>query len=153
MTAAELAVLQGLNSEPPTMREELERKVTEEVERVILAARNGKMTAYGYHTALEGLWGGVAGLVSKDSMELITEARKAHPAAVMTLRAVFTIGDATLCVKWVVGSDTVSTMIKKPGASPQVVVRSMEDNSPLSALKYYSAVAKQIRDVLGAQEF
>jgi hypothetical protein len=141
-------------SDHPTIREELERKVTEEVERVILAVRAGKMSTYGYHQALEGLWGGVAGLVSKESMELITEARRAHTAAPnMTLRSVIVIGEAVACVKWMVGTDRVETMIKKPGALPQVVTRTVEDNSPLTALKYYAAAAKKFRDMPGAQEF
>jgi hypothetical protein len=143
-----------MTGEHPTIREELERKVTEEVERVILAVRNGKMTAYGYQTALDGLWGGAAGLVSHESMELITEARKAHVhGAAQTLRTVFVIGEAVTCVKWVVGDDTVTTMIKKAGAVPQVVTRTVEDNSPLTALKYYAAAAKKFRDMPGAVEF
>jgi hypothetical protein len=141
-------------SDHPTIREELERKVTEEVERVFLAVRSGKMSTYGYHQALEGLWGGVAGLVSKESMELITEARREHTAAPnMTLRTVIVIGEAVASVKWMVGSDTVATMIKKPGAQPQVVTRTVEDNSPLSALKYYAAAAKKFRDMPGAVGF
>jgi hypothetical protein len=136
------------------MREELERKVTEEVERVILAARNGKMTAYGYHTALEGLWGGVAGLVSRESMELITEARKAHQqGATQVLRAVTVIGDAVAVVKWTVGSDTVETMVKKPGTPPTLVTRKVEDGSALTALRYYAEANKKFRGMPGAQAF
>jgi hypothetical protein len=154
MTPAELAVLQGLNSEPPTIREELERKVTEEVERVILAVRAGKMSTYGYHQALEGLWGGVAGLVSKESMELITEARRAHTAAPnMTLRSVIVIGEAVAVVKWTVGSDTVETMVKKPGTPPTLVARKVEDGSALTALRYYAEANKKFRGMPGAQEF
>jgi hypothetical protein len=154
MTPEQTAALQALEGQPPTMREELERKVTDEVERVILAVRNGKMTAYGYQTALDGLWGGVAGLVSRESMELITEARKAYAqGSAQTLRTVITFGDVVACVRWAVGTDEVTTMIKKPGSDRVVMSRKMEDNSPLTALKYYAAAAKKFRDMPGAQEF
>jgi hypothetical protein len=71
----------------------------------------------------------------------------------MTLRAVFTVGDLVACVKWTVGTDTVTTLVIKPGVTNQSIARQMEDNSPLSALKYYAAAAKKFRDMPGAVEF
>ncbi|MDP9155337.1 MAG: hypothetical protein M3O74_13915 [Pseudomonadota bacterium] len=154
MTPEQLEALQALESEPPSMREELERKVTAEIERLFLGVRNGKITSYAYHQGLEGLWGGVSGLVSKESMELITEAKRVYPAGLgEMMRSITVLGEVVAVVRWVVGSDTVETMLKKPGTAPVVKTTKVEDGSPATALRQYLLNAKKFRDMPGAQAF
>jgi hypothetical protein len=153
MTPEQLDALQALESEPPSMREELERKVAEEIERVYLAARAGKITSYGYHQALQGLWGGVAGLVSRESMEIITASQKEFPGGLTEKRrAAFILGEVTAVVSWEVGTTTIETALKKPGSPAVVQKTKMEDDSAASALVHFLKTTKRFRDMPGAQE-
>ncbi|MEZ2310827.1 hypothetical protein AB6809_29705 [Paraburkholderia sp. RCC_158] len=152
MTPEQTAALQALNSEPPSIREELERKTVEEIERAFLAVRQGKMTSYGYHQALQGLWGGVAGLVSKESMELISAAQKEYPAGLgESMRSVTVIGEIVAVVRWPVGGIVVETSLKKPGTPLAVKEIQVEDGSPATALRLYLTTTKKFRDMAGAQ--
>jgi hypothetical protein len=140
-----------LNGEPPTIREELERKVVEEIERAFLAVRAGKITSYAYHQTLEGLWGGVAGLVSKESMEIISAARKEYLGGVSEVqRSVTVIGEVVVVVRWLVGSLTVETTLKKPGVALVSKETRVEDDSSASALRLFLTTAKKFRDQPGA---
>jgi hypothetical protein len=150
VTAEALAVLKELEAEPPTIREELERKVVAEIERVYLAVRAGKISANAYHAALAGLWGGVAGLVSHESMELITAAQKEFPGGLtQTMRFAAIVGEVVAVVSWDVGSATVKTALKKPGLAAIENVSTTPDGEP--ALKVYLLKVKSLREAPGAQ--
>ena len=110
------AALRMLESEPASIREALERKVADEIERVVLAVQLGKMSSYAYHQAFQGLRGGVAGLVNRESMELITAAHKEYRGGLTdTKRSVTIIGDVVAVVLWQVGTDKMDVVLKKPG--------------------------------------
>jgi hypothetical protein len=151
MNPEQLAALAALNSEPPSIREELERKVVDEIERLFVAVRAGKITSYAYHQAIEGLWGGVAGLVSRESMEVITAAKKEFQGGLTeTMRSITVIGEVVAVVRWMVGSDLVETVLKKPGAALVSKETRVEDGSPASALRVYLTTTKKFRDMAGA---
>ncbi|CAG9229259.1 hypothetical protein [Burkholderia vietnamiensis] len=120
----------------PTIREELERKVTEEVERLVLAVQQGKMSPYGYQMALDGLWGGVAGIVSKESMELISAARQSFQGT-HAMSRVFRRATAVVKVTWVFGEASFS--IK--GMAPDAVIRHAADGMASTTMREFSAFA------------
>jgi len=151
MSPEQLATLAALESEHPGIREELERKVVDEIERLVLAVRGGKITSYAYHQAIDGLWGGVAGLVSRESMEIITAAKKEFAGGLSeTMRSMTVIGEVVAVVRWLVGGDVVETVLKKPGAALVSKETRVKDGSSASALRVYLTTVKKFRDMPGA---
>jgi hypothetical protein len=139
-------------STPPTMQEELDRKVSEEVENAFLAVRAGKLTSYGYQMALEGLWAGVSGLASNDASELMTAAMKEFPAGkTETMRKVTIVGENVFVVKWEVGSAKVETTVKMPGKPAAIIASIDPEGSAANALRTFLVTTKKFRDMPGAQ--
>ena len=139
-------------STPPTMQEELDRKVSEEIETVFMAVRTGKLTSYGYQMALEGLWAGVSGLASNDATELMTAAMKEFSAGkTETMRRVTIVGENVMVVKWEVGSAKVETTVKVPGKQAVTVASNDPEGSAANALRMFLTTTKRFRDMPGAQ--
>jgi hypothetical protein len=139
-------------STPPTMQEELDRKVAAEIETAFLAVRAGKLTSYGYQMALEGLWAGVSGLASNDATALMTAAMKEFPSGkTETLRTVTIVGQTVAILKWTVGTYVVETVVKNPGKEAIVIVKEMPDQLASTALREFLLTTKKFRDVPGAQ--
>ncbi|RQT26113.1 hypothetical protein [Burkholderia contaminans] len=120
----------------PTIRDELERKVTDEVERLVLAVQQGKLSAYGYQMALDGLWGGVAGIVSKDSLELLTAAKQSYQGEHVLVR-VFKRGETVVKLTWAFGS----TFFTITGATRSQQQRSAADGMASTSMREFSAFA------------
>jgi hypothetical protein len=59
----------------PTVREELERKSLEELQRLVLALQHGKLSQAQFNEALQTLWMTTAGLVKNDISALIAKTR------------------------------------------------------------------------------
>ncbi|KVH64451.1 hypothetical protein WS89_03985 [Burkholderia sp. MSMB1072] len=123
-------------SEFPTIRDELERKVTDEVERLVLAVQQGKLSAYGYQMALEGLWGGVAGIVSKESMELLSAAKQSYQGTHMMVR-VFRRGERNVKLTWTFGEPSFTIS----GLSPDKMIRHAADGMASTSMREFSAFA------------
>jgi hypothetical protein len=60
----------------PTLKDELERKTLDELQRLVLALEHGKVSQGYYNAAVESLWMTTAGLVSKDIMNLIDASKR-----------------------------------------------------------------------------
>ncbi|NTX18018.1 hypothetical protein [Burkholderia cepacia] len=124
------------SGEFPTIRDELERKVTDEVERLVLAVQQGKLSAYGYQSALDGLWGGVAGIVSKESMELLTAAKQSYQGEHVLVR-VFKRGEAVVKLTWAFGA----AFFTITGATRSQQRRNAADGMASTSMREFSAFA------------
>lgn len=61
----------------PTIEEELERKVSETLGEALRQLQTGETSREGARASLDALWGATAGLVSKEMMEIIADAKDA----------------------------------------------------------------------------
>jgi hypothetical protein len=116
-----------------------------------VAVQHGKLSSYGYHQALQGLWGGVAGLVSRESMEIITAAQREFQGGLTdTKRSVTVIGDVVAVVVWQIGTDKVEIVLKKPGMAGVSKHERSPDGSSQWALRRYLEATKKFSDQPGA---
>lgn len=60
---------------PPTIREELDRKTLEELERLVYGYENDLIPGIEARASLQTLWQLVAGLVPRETMDLIAQVR------------------------------------------------------------------------------
>jgi hypothetical protein len=65
----------NLEGNPPSIKQELERKTLDELQRLILALEHGKVSPSQFNAAVRSLWQATAGLVSKDIMNLIEQTK------------------------------------------------------------------------------
>lgn len=91
----------------PTVAEELERKVFEQLERLVIQLENGQITDAQFDTGVMTIWHCVSGLVSNDLMNVISAA-KAHGDGGYMDNRVFTSSGVTMIVKRKVGGSSVS---------------------------------------------
>lgn len=69
----------------PTMQEELERKTIEAIEDLLMGHENGRITEAQLDTGMTAIWTTVSGLVGRDMMDLISEAKpKSDPSSKVT---------------------------------------------------------------------
>lgn len=75
MNLADLAVLEDLETQPPSLAQELERKTLLELERIILGVKNGKISASQARAGILTLFNLVSGLVPSQLMDIASQTR------------------------------------------------------------------------------
>jgi hypothetical protein len=95
-----------------TLKGELERKLGEELERLIHAQQRGEITRYTLKACMQTIWNITAGLIERDLMNAVASAvdsqKDIGPDPVIWF---FLKGKQAVIVMWVPGSTTVSTYI------------------------------------------
>lgn len=138
--------LHALDGSHPTMREEIDRKVVLELERVVLCHRQGKMGNAEVDAALTTLFNAVSGLCDSSMMDLISQTRvsligmdQVHQQYRIVL--VNDAGDIA-GVSFRVGSDQIKILKKRLDQPGIVHVRSFAESTIPSeeALKAYKTV-------------
>lgn len=73
-----------MNAQPtplPTLREELDRKVVDQLHQLVTGFINGKINSDAYSSGVKTLWEATAGLVSNDISAMISAAQDPNPRA------------------------------------------------------------------------
>jgi hypothetical protein len=103
----------------PSLKAELERKTLDELQRVLLCHQHGKMSDAECDAAVESMWMTTAGLVSKDIMNIVGQARAEFKGLSRTITRTFVSPDnkGVLIVRWCPGEGVVEVTSKQVSKS------------------------------------
>jgi hypothetical protein len=136
---------------PPSVKQELERKTLDELQRLVLALEHGKVTQGQFNAAIDSLWLTTAGLVQRDIMDLIEKTKVNLIVDESWLRETFvSTGERrfTVTVSWKVGTDQVTLTRVADG---KVTVSRWDPPKDeiipsMSAKKHFQSVCKSMKD-------
>lgn len=136
--------------EPPSLLQELERKTIEELERLIVYEKFGKISPGLLKQGVQTLWNTVSGLISDETQDIIGSI-KAFPgyADFIRLKRCFVNerGDVVVVV-WIAGTGKVVTQIKPVGRMGTVQVweadPSVEIHPTLAAKSRFEQICEAV---------
>lgn len=93
----------------PTLREELDRKVMDTLEWLVLGRQRGRLTELQFSAGIDTLFMAVSGLVGEEFIHMITEAQSLAGANKVVLKRHFKAptGDKIMSFAWTPGEDSI----------------------------------------------
>jgi hypothetical protein len=135
--------LAKVNTDLPTLQEEIDRKAFETLEWLTHSVAQGRITAHQFSTGVDVLFMAVSGLLRKDFIELVSEAQALCPTSAIELKRVFSRAPgfrnaSLLRVAWTAGEDRV--LMGEAHGAPRV----MNFDTAREAQDFFNGVGEKL---------